>query len=245
MRTLDLFSGIGGITLALHGVGETVAYCEIDPFATRVLRGRMDDGRLPTAPICDDVQRLDADWIRERTGAAGVDAIVGGFPCQVRGAPHCARSVAPRAAGFSRFGLMAGYDHAGSGLFAHIVRLCEALRPSLVFLENVPGIVAMGMDRVRAELGVRCGYELRWCVCSAEQVGAPHLRRRWFCLAVRNDDDARACVRGIAERHPVASADWSWHDPPEPPRMGPDSATRRTRCAALGSGDPAHRRPGG
>jgi hypothetical protein len=101
----------------------------------------------------------------------------------------------------------------------------------------VPGIVTMGMDRVRAELGVRCGYELRWCVCSAEQVGAPHLRRRWFCLAVRNDDAARGLVRSIAEQHPVV-LEWSWADPPEPPRTVADSSTRRSRCASLGAGGP-------
>lgn len=39
IRTLDLFSGIGGFALGLERAGgfETAAFCEIDPFARRVL----------------------------------------------------------------------------------------------------------------------------------------------------------------------------------------------------------------
>lgn len=40
LRVLDLFSGIGGMSLGLErtGVFETVAFCEIDPFASKVLK---------------------------------------------------------------------------------------------------------------------------------------------------------------------------------------------------------------
>ena len=36
----------------------------------------------------------------------------------------------------------------------------------------------------------RIGYgTIRWTVCSAADVGAPHLRKRWFCLATLNGAD--------------------------------------------------------
>lgn len=74
---LDLFSGIGGITLALSEWVRPIAYCEIDKYAQAVLISRMSDGLLPAAPICTDVRKLDGRAFRGL-----VDIIYGGFPCQ-------------------------------------------------------------------------------------------------------------------------------------------------------------------
>lgn len=59
LRGLDLFSGIGGISLALKPWVETVAYCECEPYAQAVLLERMASGDLDSAPIWDDVRTLD------------------------------------------------------------------------------------------------------------------------------------------------------------------------------------------
>src|SRR3954469_19511015 len=72
LRVLDLFSGIGGFSLGLERTGgfETVAFCEINATAQRVLRGRW-----PDRPIHDDVTT--------RVFKEGeADVVVGGFPCQ-------------------------------------------------------------------------------------------------------------------------------------------------------------------
>ena len=51
MKVLDLFSGIGGFSLGLERAGfETVAFCEIDPFAKKILRKHW-----PKVPMCSDV----------------------------------------------------------------------------------------------------------------------------------------------------------------------------------------------
>lgn len=59
LRGLDLFSGIGGISLALKPWVQTVAYCEREPYAQAVLLERMQSNDLDTAPIWDDVTTLD------------------------------------------------------------------------------------------------------------------------------------------------------------------------------------------
>lgn len=160
MNGLDLFSGIGGLTVALVPWVKPVAYCENDRYAQAVLLSRMASGDIPIGPIWDDVRTLngaDLDCI---------DIIYGGFPCQ----------------DISCAGNGAGLAGERSGLFFQIMRLVDEIRPSFIFLENVPAIATRGFDRVLSEITAR-GYDSRWCVLAAAEVGAPHLRKRWWLLA--------------------------------------------------------------
>lgn len=75
LKGLDLFSGIGGISLALNEWVKPIAYCEIEPYCQSVLLSRMQEGHLPKAPIWDDIRTLSKGDIGE-----AVDIIVGGFP---------------------------------------------------------------------------------------------------------------------------------------------------------------------
>jgi DNA (cytosine-5)-methyltransferase 1 len=74
---LDLFSGIGGIALALAPWMETKGYCEIEPYCQKLLTQHMGDGLLDTAPIYTDVTKLRGKDIGDT-----IDIISGGFPCQ-------------------------------------------------------------------------------------------------------------------------------------------------------------------
>lgn len=57
MKVLDLFSGIGGFSLAAEWMGwETVAFCEREPFCQKVLRKHW-----PDVPIHDDITTLTVD----------------------------------------------------------------------------------------------------------------------------------------------------------------------------------------
>lgn len=165
LNGLDLFSGIGGIALALAPWVRPVAYCEIDRYAVSVLFSRMADGSLPRAPIWDDVRTLGMSELRAH-GHGDVDIITGGFPCQ----------------DISVAGTGAGLAGERSGLFFEIARLCGELRPAFVFLENVPAITTRGGREVVGTFAA-LGYDCRWCVISAASVGANHRRERWFLLA--------------------------------------------------------------
>lgn len=166
---LDLFSGIGGITLALSEWVKPIAYCEIEPYAQKVLLSRMSQGQLPIAPIWDDVRSLSARDLPK------VDIIYGGFPCQDI-------SIAGRKAGIAK--------ETRSGLFYEIMRLTDELKPSFLFLENVPNIRNQGLDKVLQEITDR-GFNCRWGILSAAEVGAWHQRKRWWLFAYRNCSDWR------------------------------------------------------
>ena len=75
-----------------------------------------------------------------------------------------------------------------SKLFFEIVRLAKEIKPSFLFLENVSAIRTRGLDRVIEEL-TEIGYDLRWCMLSASEVGAKHKRERWFLLAHAQSND--------------------------------------------------------
>lgn len=169
LRVLDLFSGIGGFSLGLEWTGgfETVAFCEIDEHAQRVLKRHW-----PEVPCYDDVStltraRLEADGIRLPS------VICGGFPCQ----------------DLSVAGRRAGLEGERSGLWSEIVRLVGELRPSHVIVENVSNLISGPGDqpgrwfgRVLGDLA-SLGYDAEWHCIPASAVGAPHGRDRVWVLA--------------------------------------------------------------
>lgn len=176
MIGLDLFSGIGGIAIALRGYVEPLAYCEIDPYCQSVLLSRMHEGHLPKAPIWDDVRTLSID------GLEAVEIIYGGFPCQ----------------DISIAGHGSGLDGKRSGLFFEIVRLAEEIKPKYIFLENVGAIRSRGGVRVVTEIA-KLWYDCRWCCISAASIGAMHKRERWFLLAHSNSESGSGLSGGTKE----------------------------------------------
>ncbi|MGP3775452.1 DNA cytosine methyltransferase [Streptomyces sp. SDT5-1] len=98
-------------------------------------------------------------------------------------------------------------DGTRSGLWLHVVRAIEALKPCLVVIENVRGLLTSpagspgdvepcpwclgdtsGKPAVRALGAVLgsladLGFDARWCVVRASDVGAPHRRERVFLAA--------------------------------------------------------------
>ncbi len=167
MRGLSLFTGYGGIDLALKDYVKPIAYVEIEPYAQKIIAYRMADGSLPRAAILGDVQNIE--------GSVGdCDIIYGGFPCQ----------------DLSVAGNGAGLEGKRSGLFYEVVRLAKEIQPSFIFLENVPAIRTRGLeDVVRALTEIR--YDCRWLCISASDVGANHKRERWFLLAHTNRTELR------------------------------------------------------
>jgi DNA (cytosine-5)-methyltransferase 1 len=121
----------------------------------------MADGLLPNCPIWDDVKTLQGIDLR---GAP--DIIYGGFPCQ----------------DISISGTGKGLGGERSGLFFEIVRLAKEIKPKFLFLENVSAITRRGGPTI-IKIITEMGYDCRWCVVSAESVGAKHKRERWCLLA--------------------------------------------------------------
>jgi DNA (cytosine-5)-methyltransferase 1 len=164
LRTLDLFSGIGGFSLGLERTGgfKTVAFCEIDPFCRRVLAKHW-----PEVPIHEDVRELTG--ARLAADGIAVDVICGGFPCQ----------------DVSFAGKRAGLEGARSGLWGEYRRIIGEIRPGFVIVENVPGLLSLGLGTVLGDLAA-LGLDAVWDCVPASAVGAPHRRDRVWLVAHAN-----------------------------------------------------------
>jgi len=159
MKFLSLFAGIGGLDLGLERAGwQCVGQVEIDPFATAVLAKHW-----PAVRRWTDVRTVTADNVMGAVGRP--DAIVGGFPCQP----------------WSVAGKQRGADDPRH-LWPEYHRLICDLRPRWVVGENVPGLLSKGADAVLADLET-AGYTCWPIVLGADDVGAPHKRRRVFFVA--------------------------------------------------------------
>jgi DNA (cytosine-5)-methyltransferase 1 len=165
VRVLDLFAGIGGFTLGLERAGfETVAFCEIDPYAQKVLKKNW-----PGVPIYDDVRTITAE--RLASDGIGVDVITGGFPCQDI-------SVSGNRAGIQ--------DGTRSGLWSECARLLGELRPQYAIFENVTNLLngerGAWFKRVLWDIS-QIGYDAEWHCIPASELGAHHHRDRIWIIA--------------------------------------------------------------
>lgn len=163
MTVGSLFTGIGGLDLALEHFGHRVIWqAESDGYARAVLAKHW-----PAVKCFEDVREIDAT-------SPPPDIICGGFPCQ----------------DISNAGKRVGIDGERSGLWSEFARIIRELRPRLVFVENVAALTVRGLDRVLGDLAA-LGFDAEWDVLRAADVGAPHLRARIFILAFTNR--ARLC----------------------------------------------------
>jgi len=161
MKVLDLFSGIGGFSLGLERAGmETVAFCEFDEHAQKVLRKHW-----PDVPIHSDIRELDAKQFR-----GTVDVICGGFPCQ----------------DLSTAGKQVGFSGERSSLYGEMLRVISECMPRYAIFENVTGLLTGDSGRWFGQFLydlAQIGFDAEWHCVSASDIGAQHHRDRVWVIA--------------------------------------------------------------
>jgi DNA (cytosine-5)-methyltransferase 1 len=155
----SLFSGIGGLDLAVeaHFGARTVWQVEWEKHPASIL------ARHFGVPVYGDVTTLDWSTVEP------VDILCGGYPCQP----------------FSLAGNRKGTDDPRH-LWPYFAAAIRSLRPSIVVLENVAAHLGLGFDAVLGDLA-EAGFDAKWTVVRASDVGAPHRRERLFVLAHAQD----------------------------------------------------------
>lgn len=171
-KIIDLFSGIGGFSLAGEWAGfETIGFCEKDNFCSRILKKHW-----PNVINYGDIKTLDATGIK-------ADLITGGFPCQP----------------FSSAGKKKGiFDE--RYLWTEFYRIICSVRPTWILAENVTGIVAVALEDILIDLE-KAGYKSKSFIIPACASNAPHRRDRVWIVAHINSFRGNSGIGDRKQRH--------------------------------------------
>jgi DNA (cytosine-5)-methyltransferase 1 len=175
MKTVELFSGIGGFRIAsdLHGT-KTVWANDICPKACRVYRHRFGK-----ESICEgDVRKLLAEIPPH-------ELLTGGFPCQP----------------FSSAGKKRGIKDPRGTLFSVVVEVLQRHKPRFFVLENVKRLLHMERGvhfaTILSSLA-QLDYQIEWRLLNAIHFGLPQNRQRVFIIGVRSEGNATGIGRSMS-----------------------------------------------
>lgn len=151
----SLCSGYGGLDMAVEAFfdAETIWMSDVDKYASIAISERWNK------PNLGDLTQV--DWFKVEP----VDILTAGYPCQP----------------FSQAGQRKGSKDVRH-IWPHIAQIISQIRPRIVILENVRGHLSLGFKEVLKDLA-QLGYDAKWRIVRASDVGAPHQRARLFIIA--------------------------------------------------------------
>ena len=160
----SLCTGYGGLDMAVEEYfdAETVWVSEIDKYASQLIELKIKK------PNLGDLKLVDWESVEP------IDILTAGYPCQP----------------FSHAGQRQGTNDARH-IWPYIKTAISVLRPSIVILENVRGHLSLGFSTVLGDLA-EIGYDARWTLVRASDVGAPHRRERLFVIATPQHSDSNS-----------------------------------------------------
>jgi DNA (cytosine-5)-methyltransferase 1 len=155
MKIGSLCTGYGGLDMAVEAYfnAEIVWCAEFDKYASQLIQQKLGYFNY------GNIKKI--NW----ADVEPIDILTAGYPCQP----------------FSSAGNRQGSNDARH-LWPYIKEAIGILRPRYVVLENVRGHLSLGFKEVLASLA-SIGYDARWKIVRASDVGAPHQRARVFVIA--------------------------------------------------------------
>ena len=190
INVLDLFSGIGGMSLAVHEAiprSKTVGFCDKDPRAKAVVQAQQRLGGLHARDFHDDVTTLRGKSLPK------IHMVTAGFPCtDISVLGH-------------REGLLGG---SRSVLIKEVFRLVRETKAPYIFLENVSVILKDQNYAYIPKAMKKLGYDCAWGLFTVSSLpGALHVRKRWFLLGklpdappLKIERDGNALIRHLKQK---------------------------------------------
>ncbi len=167
-RSLDLFSGCGGLSLGMslsrNSKGDRIETAvAIDNWQ---IACETFEHNLGITPICDSIDDALIRKVNKEHGP--FDIVVGGPPCQ----------------GFSTAGKRA-LDDGRNKLVLAFLRAIEITNPKVFVMENVTGFKTFQNGKIHEEVvayAKRLGYEVRSAIVLASLSGVPQRRKRFLLV---------------------------------------------------------------
>ncbi|MBK1987714.1 DNA cytosine methyltransferase [Sphaerospermopsis aphanizomenoides BCCUSP55] len=171
---VDLFAGVGGMTLGFEQAGfDVLASVELDPIHCAVHEFNFPFWKV----LCKSVEDTTGSEIRNNSDIDNqeIDVVFGGPPCQ----------------GFSLIGKRY-FDDPRNSLVFHFIRLVLELQPKFFVMENVKGMTVGKHKEFVTEIIDQFennGYKVNhnYQVLNAAHYGVPQNRERLFLLGCRQD----------------------------------------------------------
>lgn len=180
VNELSLFSGAGGGLLATKHLLDwnCIGYVENEPYCQEVLKQRIADGFLDAAPIFGNIRTFISEGYAEAYQGM-VDVITAGFPCQP----------------FSVAGKQKA-EQDERNMWPSTLKTIRTIRPRYAFLENVPGLLAASHGYFGTILSglAEAGYDAKWTVLGADDVGGSFQGKRLFVVAPANSSNGKERV---------------------------------------------------
>lgn len=220
---IDLFSGAGSATAALKSSNfRVVAAVDNDPAACATYRLNHQTVRL----FEEDITSLDAERVRDEClGRTRLDLMVICAPCQPFSSQNRHR-----------------LDDGRSGLLLYAARFVAAMRPLVLFVENVPGIASARHAALISAFEDACGGEYRFTKplrVNAADYAVPQRRIRCVLMGSRSShipqlpapltpEGSRSTVReAIEDLRQLSSGEKDPADPLHVARTHSDLALQR------------------
>jgi DNA (cytosine-5)-methyltransferase 1 len=210
MNELALFAGVGGGIIGTQELGmHTVCAVEVDMLRRCVLVQRQNERVFENPfPVWDDIRTFEGKYWNGR-----IDIISGGFPCQ-------AFSKAAR-----------GRNNA-MNLWPEMKRVISEVMPSYVFAENVS---TAAIEQAANDCAAM-GYKAEMLSLSASDLGADHIRERYWLLAYTDDkSELRSIINAKMGIMPEFH-EGIWETKPFDSRVDDGLAGRMERYEATGNG---------
>lgn len=170
-RFIDLFAGIGGIRLGFQNIGGVCVFSsEYDKGAQKTYLE--NHGEFPFG----DITKINESMIPNH------DILLAGFPCQ----PFSHAGVSARTAIGKKHGFLC--DTQGT-LFFDVMRIIDAKKPKIVFLENVRNLERHDEGRTFKTIKENIensGYSFSYKLIDSSSM-VPQRRIRCYMVAIRND----------------------------------------------------------
>jgi len=178
LQALSLFSGAGGMDIGVRDSGfDVLAQIEFDQHCCATLEANAQgyDTKIIQADIRGICPKQLMAQLSVKKGE--LDLLFGGPPCQ----------------SFSLAGKQRGLEDERGQLLFEIIRFAKEMRPRVIFLEQVKGLLSSkGQTNRRGEVFERflgelqaVDYTPKWRVVMAADYGVPQLRERLFVIATR------------------------------------------------------------